>query len=103
MTTIPLRQRSAWQALEAHKASLDATNLRALFADDATRGERLRVDAEGIHLDYSKQRVTDETLRLLLESLLDLLENLFSLHLVWLHDTCRCQIGKAQKVISNRQ
>jgi glucose-6-phosphate isomerase len=67
MTTVPLRQRSAWHALETHKASLDATNLRALFADDATRGERLRVDAEGIHLDYSKQRITDETLRLLLD------------------------------------
>ncbi|HEY5010799.1 MAG TPA: glucose-6-phosphate isomerase [Acidimicrobiales bacterium] len=67
MTTIPLRQRSAWQALEAHKASLDATDLRTLFAQDPTRGERLRCDAEGIHLDYSKQRITDETLRLLLE------------------------------------
>src|ERR1700722_1526162 len=67
MTTIPLRQRSAWQALDAHKASLDATDLRTLFAQDPTRGERLRCDAEGIHLDYSKQRITDETLRLLLE------------------------------------
>jgi glucose-6-phosphate isomerase len=67
MTTSHLRQRSAWQALEAHKASLDATDLRTLFAQDPQRGERLRCDAEGIHLDYSKQRITDETLRLLIE------------------------------------
>src|SRR5580693_1186605 len=67
MTATPLRQRSAWQALEAHKASLDDTNLRAFFAEDPSRGQRLRVEAEGIHLDYSKQRVTDDTLRLLIE------------------------------------
>jgi len=67
MTALPLRQRSAWSALEAHRKTLGATNLRTLFADDPTRGERLRVEAEGLHLDYSKQRVTDETLRLLIE------------------------------------
>ncbi len=67
MTTTPLRQRHAWQALEAHKASLDDTNLRSLFAQDQTRGGRFRVEAEGLHLDYSKQRVTDETLRLLFD------------------------------------
>jgi glucose-6-phosphate isomerase len=67
MTATPLRQRSAWQALEAHKTSLDDTNLRALFAEDPSRGQRLRVEAEGIHLDFSKQRVTDDTLRLLIE------------------------------------
>ena len=67
MTTLPLRQRSAWAALEAHATALQPTNLRTLFADDPSRGERLRVDAEGIHLDYSKQRVTDDTLRLLIE------------------------------------
>src|SRR6204780_5832435 len=67
MTTTPLRQRRSWQALEAHQASLDSTNLRAFFAQDPQRGERFRVDAEGIHLDYSKQRVTDDTLRLLFE------------------------------------
>jgi glucose-6-phosphate isomerase len=67
MTATPLRQRSAWQALEAHKTSLDDTNLRALFAEDPARGQRLRVEAEGIHLDFSKQRVTDDTLRLLIE------------------------------------
>jgi glucose-6-phosphate isomerase len=67
MTATPLRQRSAWQALEAHKTSLDDTNLRAFFAEDPSRGQRLRVEAEGIHLDFSKQRVTDDTLRLLIE------------------------------------
>ncbi len=67
MTTTPLRERAAWQALEAHSTSLDAANLRALFAQDPTRGARLRVEAEGLHLDYSKQRVTDETLRLLID------------------------------------
>ncbi len=67
MTTPPLRQRNAWLALEAHATSLQSTNLRGLFGEDPTRGERLRIEAEGIHLDYSKQRVTDDTLRLLIE------------------------------------
>ncbi len=67
MTVLPLRQRFAWLALEAHQSSIDATNLRTMFAEDPTRGERLRADAEGIHLDYSKQRVTDATMRLLFE------------------------------------
>jgi glucose-6-phosphate isomerase len=67
MNASPLRQRSAWSALEAHEHSLHETNLRTLFADDRTRGERLRVEAEGLHLDFSKQRVTDETVRLLIE------------------------------------
>jgi glucose-6-phosphate isomerase len=67
MTTLPLRQRNAWLALEAHATSLQSTNLRGLFGEDPTRGERLRIEAEGIHFDYSKQRVTDDTLRLLIE------------------------------------
>jgi glucose-6-phosphate isomerase len=67
MTTLPLRQRSAWLALEAHINTLRATNLRTLFAEDPKRGERLHAETEGIHLDYSKQRVTDETVRLLIE------------------------------------
>ena len=67
MTTPPLRQRNAWLALEEHATSLQSTNLRGLFGEDPTRGERLRIEAEGIHLDYSKQRVTDDTLRLLIE------------------------------------
>jgi glucose-6-phosphate isomerase len=67
MTALPLRQRSAWLALEDHFNTLRATNLRTLFAEDPKRGERLRAEAEGIHLDYSKQRVNDETMRLLIE------------------------------------
>ena len=67
MTTLPLRQRSAWLALESHATSLQSTSLRNLFADDPERGKRLHVEAEGIHLDYSKQRVTAESMRLLVE------------------------------------
>ena len=67
MNALPLRQRSAWLTLESHFKTLKEMNLRRLFAQDPQRGERLRVDAEGIHLDYSKQRVTDETMRLLIE------------------------------------
>ncbi len=55
----------AWQALEAHHAKIGATHLRDLFASDATRGERLVLEAAGLYLDYSKNRVTDETLQLL--------------------------------------
>jgi len=65
MTTLPLRQRASYQALERHVAVIGATHLRTLFADDEHRGERLRANAEGIYLDYSKNRITDETLRLL--------------------------------------
>jgi glucose-6-phosphate isomerase len=64
MTLTPLKQLSAWQALEAHAAKLSSTHLRQLFADDPTRGERLTAEAAGIFLDYSKHRVTDETLKL---------------------------------------
>jgi glucose-6-phosphate isomerase len=60
----PLKQLPAWQALEAHAESLRGTHLRQLFADDPTRGERLNAEAAGIFLDYSKHRVTDETLKL---------------------------------------
>jgi glucose-6-phosphate isomerase len=54
-----------WHALEAHFETVRDLHLRDLFADDPTRGERLSVDAGGIYLDYSKNRVTDETMRLL--------------------------------------
>jgi len=62
----PLRQTQGWQALERHRAELGETHLRELFAADPERGERLALEAEGLYLDYSKNRVTDETLRLLL-------------------------------------
>ena len=62
----PLTARPAWQALEAHHEKVRDIHLRTLFADDPTRGERLTAEAVGIHLDYSKNRITDETLTLLI-------------------------------------
>ena len=56
----------AWQALQAHLEQVRPLHLRQLFADDPHRGERLAVEAEGLYLDYSKHRVTDETITLLL-------------------------------------
>src|SRR5450432_4161008 len=56
---------AAWKALAAHHAEVGTTHLRALFAGDAGRGERLVLEAAGLYLDYSKNRITDETLRLL--------------------------------------
>jgi glucose-6-phosphate isomerase len=68
MTTIaPLTTRAAWKALEAHYSKIRHLHLRTLFTDDATRGERLAEEAAGLYLDYSKNRITDETLRLLLQ------------------------------------
>jgi glucose-6-phosphate isomerase len=63
----PLRERKAWQALERHHAEIGNRQLRELFDADPGRGERLTAEAEGIYLDYSKNRVTDETMRLLVE------------------------------------
>ncbi len=63
----PLRERPAWKALERHYAEIRETHLRDLFADDPARGERLAAEGAGIYLDYSKNRVTDETLRLLVQ------------------------------------
>jgi glucose-6-phosphate isomerase len=60
-----LTDRATWKALAAHHAGVKDVHLRQLFADDAGRGERMVADAAGIRLDYSKNRVTDETLRLL--------------------------------------
>jgi glucose-6-phosphate isomerase len=61
----PLRARPAFNALTTHRAALGETHLRDLFSDDASRGQRLTAEAGGIFLDYSKNRVTDETLALL--------------------------------------
>jgi glucose-6-phosphate isomerase len=63
----PLRQTQAWQALTRHRKEFGETHLRELFAAEPGRGERLALEAEGLYLDYSKNRVTDETLRLLTE------------------------------------
>ncbi|HEY5397656.1 MAG TPA: glucose-6-phosphate isomerase [Trebonia sp.] len=67
MPTTPLRERKAWQALERHYADISGQHLRDLFAADPQRGERLTAEAAGVYLDYSKNRVTDETMRLLTE------------------------------------
>ncbi|HMO47427.1 MAG TPA: glucose-6-phosphate isomerase [Rubrivivax sp.] len=61
-----LTSSGSWQALRTHAAALRAQTLRELFAADPRRGERLTLAAAGIYLDYSKNRITDETLRLLL-------------------------------------
>src|SRR5262245_17664554 len=66
-TLAPLTQRPAWQALQAHHAKVRDLHLRRIFADDPGRGERLTAVAAGLFLDYSKNRVTDETLKLLLQ------------------------------------
>jgi len=63
----PLRERAAWKALEEHFQQTKDAHLRDLFADDPGRGERLAVEAAGLYLDYSKHRVTDETIRLLVQ------------------------------------
>jgi glucose-6-phosphate isomerase len=61
----PLRDRPAWKALEKHHGELRGKHLRELFAADATRGERLVADGAGLYLDYSKNRINDETIQLL--------------------------------------
>jgi glucose-6-phosphate isomerase len=68
MTAIaPLTTRAAWKALATHYSQVQHVHLRTLFADDATRGERMAVEAAGIYFDYSKHRITDETLTLLMQ------------------------------------
>jgi glucose-6-phosphate isomerase len=63
----PLTQRPAWKALEEHYQKTRELHLRTLFAQDPNRGERFATEAVGIYLDYSKNRITDETIRLLLQ------------------------------------
>jgi glucose-6-phosphate isomerase len=62
-----LTQRPGWKALAAHHKTMKKLHLRKLFADDAKRGERLTAAAAGLFLDYSKNRITDKTLKLLLQ------------------------------------
>jgi glucose-6-phosphate isomerase len=66
-TDMPLARRPQWQALLRHARETDRRQLRELFANDPARGERFAVEAAGLYLDYSKQRVGDDTLRLLLD------------------------------------
>jgi glucose-6-phosphate isomerase len=63
----PLTKRKAWKALETHYKQIRELHLRNLFADDPKRGERMTVDAAGLFLDYSKNRITDETVKLLIQ------------------------------------
>ena len=67
MTLAPLRQRPAWAALNAHFQAMKDVHLRRLFADDPDRGAKLAAEGAGLYLDYSKNRITDETLRLLVQ------------------------------------
>jgi glucose-6-phosphate isomerase len=66
-TIKPLNQRPAWKSLGTHYKNIQKIHLRELFADDPKRGERLTVKAAGLFLDYSKNRITDQTLKLLLQ------------------------------------
>ena len=63
----PLTQRPAWKALAAHSKQVNNLHLRDLFAKDPKRGERFTTQAAGLFLDYSKNRFTDKTLKLLLQ------------------------------------
>ena len=58
---------AVWRALEDHERAMEARHLRTLFADDPARGERMTAEAAGVFLDYSKNRIDDEALRLLVE------------------------------------
>src|ERR1035441_10121538 len=62
----PLTKMASWKALQTHYEKIRGLHLRNLFAEDPGRGERLTVEAAGIFLDYSKNRITDETLQLLI-------------------------------------
>ena len=64
---LPLTERAAWSALRSHYSALRHRHLRELFAEDPGRGERLTLEAAGVYLDYSKNRVTERTLELLLQ------------------------------------
>jgi len=63
----PLTQRKAWKALQAHHTRVKELHLRQLFGEDPHRGERMTAEAAGLFLDYSKNRITDETLKLLIQ------------------------------------
>src|SRR5688572_6663705 len=64
---VPPEGQPAWKNLEAHYQQIREVHLRDLFANDPARGERLTAKAAGVYLDYSKNRITDETLKLLVQ------------------------------------
>jgi glucose-6-phosphate isomerase len=63
----PLTKRKAWKALQTHHSKVGELHLRQLFAEDPKRGERMTAEAAGLFLDYSKNRITDQTLELLIQ------------------------------------
>jgi glucose-6-phosphate isomerase len=63
----PLKHRRAWQALSTHYEAIERLHLRDLFARDPGRGERMAAEGAGLFLDYSKNRITDRTIELLIE------------------------------------
>src|ERR1700749_382456 len=65
--SIPLSERPAWKALETHHQKIQGMQLKQLFADDPGRGDRFTLERAGIFLDYSKNRITDETVKLLIQ------------------------------------
>jgi glucose-6-phosphate isomerase len=67
MSSVPLTERPAWKALAKHYDQVRQLHLRELFKNDPRRGETLTAEALGIYLDYSKNRVTAETLALLVQ------------------------------------
>src|SRR5882757_954165 len=67
LTKVPAKKRQLWKALGSHHDTVSKLHLRKLFSDDPNRGERLSVESVGLYLEYSKNRVTDETLKLLLQ------------------------------------
>ncbi len=67
MSVAPLPDRVAWKALQRHSQTIQPIHLRSLFASDPRRGERLTASAAGLYFDYSKNRITDETIKLLLQ------------------------------------
>src|SRR5689334_4770296 len=62
-----LTRRAAWKALQSHYKAIRDTHLRTWFSEDPKRGERMTVEGAGLFLDYSKNRITDETIKLLLQ------------------------------------
>src|SRR5712675_1300830 len=66
-STSPLTTRPAWKNLKHHCETIRQLSLRKLFAEDASRGERLAMEGAGLYLDYSKNLITDETLKLLMQ------------------------------------
>src|SRR5262245_13113654 len=67
LTNSPLTERPAWKDLTVHLQEVRKLHLRQLFADDDQRGERLTAEAAGIYLDYSKNRITAQTIKLLFQ------------------------------------